>query len=73
MLPVDDLDVKKANGLLAVYVMPGTIWVKNIYLAKNLINCILNKWRRDGDSNPGEALTPTRFPSVRLKPLGHLS
>ena len=44
---------------------------KNIHLAKNLINCILNKWRRDGDSNPGEALTPTRFPSVRLRPLGN--
>jgi hypothetical protein len=30
-------------------------------------------WRRDGDSNPGGALTPTRFPGVRLKPLGHPS
>ena len=30
-------------------------------------------WRRDGDSNPGEALTSTRFPGVRLKPLGHPS
>ena len=31
------------------------------------------KWRRDGDSNPGGASTPTRFPGVRLKPLGHPS
>ena len=31
------------------------------------------KWRRDGDSNPGGAFTPTRFPGVRLKPLGHPS
>ena len=30
-------------------------------------------WRRDRDSNPGYAFTHTRFPSVRLKPLGHLS
>gem|GEM_PF-5770347 len=30
-------------------------------------------WRREGDSNPRGALTPTRFPGVRLKPLGHLS
>ncbi len=33
---------------------------------------VLN-WRRDRDSNPGYAFTHTRFPSVRLKPLGHLS
>jgi hypothetical protein len=30
-------------------------------------------WRRDWDSNPGYSLKYTRFPSVRLKPLGHLS
>ena len=30
-------------------------------------------WRRDRDSNPGEEFTSTRFPGVRLKPLGHLS
>ena len=30
-------------------------------------------WRREWDSNPRGALTPTRFPSVRLKPLGHPS
>ena len=30
-------------------------------------------WRREWDSNPRYALTYTRFPSVRLKPLGHLS
>ena len=37
------------------------------------VNSLVRKWRRDGDSNPGGALTPTRFPGVRLKPLGHLS
>ena len=30
-------------------------------------------WRRGRDSNPRYALTHTRFPSVRLKPLGHPS
>ena len=35
--------------------------------------CAEGVWRRDGDSNPGGALTPTRFPGVRLKPLGHPS
>jgi hypothetical protein len=29
------------------------------------------KWRRGWDSNPRYGLTYTRFPSVRLKPLGH--
>ena len=31
------------------------------------------KWRREWDSNPRYAFTYTRFPSVRLKPLGHPS
>ncbi len=30
-------------------------------------------WRRERDSNPRGAYTPTRFPGVRLKPLGHPS
>ena len=30
-------------------------------------------WRREWDSNPRYAYTHTRFPSVRLQPLGHLS
>jgi hypothetical protein len=34
----------------------------------------LNKiWRREWDSNPRYSFPHTRFPSVRLKPLGHLS
>ena len=33
----------------------------------------INYWRREWDSNPRYACTHTRFPSVRLKPLGHLS
>jgi site-specific DNA recombinase len=31
------------------------------------------KWRKEWDSNPRYAFTHTRFPSVRLKPLGHPS
>jgi hypothetical protein len=30
-------------------------------------------WRREGDSNPRYGHPYTRFPSGRLKPLGHLS
>ena len=30
-------------------------------------------WRREWDSNPRKSYPLTRFPSVRLKPLGHLS
>jgi hypothetical protein len=33
----------------------------------------LKEWRRDRDSNPGYPFEYTRFPSVRLQPLGHLS
>ncbi len=33
----------------------------------------LGIWRRERDSNPRGAFTPTRFPSVRLQPLGHPS
>src|SRR5204862_7238664 len=31
------------------------------------------KWRREWDSNPRYGFPHTRFPSVRLKPLGRLS
>lgn len=34
---------------------------------------IPNRWRREWDSNPRYGFPHTRFPSVRLKPLGHLS
>ena len=37
------------------------------------MNGIRNIWRREWDSNPRYSLKYTRFPSVRLKPLGHLS
>ena len=65
----------------------GGQWAGNIFYAK-IISQIQGEawdmpgvkmtwfegvWRRDGDSNPGGAFTPTRFPGVRLKPLGHPS
>lgn len=34
---------------------------------------ITGHWRREWDSNPRYGFPHTRFPSVRLKPLGHLS
>ena len=34
---------------------------------------VLEHWRRGWDSNPRYGFPYTRFPSVRLKPLGHLS
>ena len=34
---------------------------------------IWSDWRREWDSNPRYGFPHTRFPSVRLKPLGHLS
>src|SRR4051794_23167429 len=40
-------------------------------LALNLPQC--ERWRREWDSNPRYSFPHTRFPSVRLKPLGHLS
>ena len=33
----------------------------------------LRMWRRERDSNPRYGCPHTRFPSVRLRPLGHLS
>ena len=33
----------------------------------------MTRWRREWDSNPRYSFPHTRFPSVRLKPLGHLS
>src|SRR5437588_410838 len=34
---------------------------------------LMTCWRREWDSNPRYGFPHTRFPSVRLKPLGHLS
>ena len=43
------------------------------YLSLGSSNPPKKTWRTDRDSNPGDSLLPTRFPSVRLRPLGHLS
>ena len=47
------------------------LWEKNSQSRK--FNDFNGHWRREWDSNPRYAFTYTRFPSVRLKPLGHLS
>ena len=39
----------------------------------NFVNKLFIKWRRERDSNPRNGFPFTRFPSVRLQPLGHLS
>jgi hypothetical protein len=41
--------------------------------AKSALDQSLKDWRRGWDSNPRYGFPYTRFPSVRLKPLGHLS
>ncbi len=38
-----------------------------------VFNCYSEVWRRGWDSNPRLSFPNTRFPSVLLKPLGHLS
>ena len=42
-------------------------------LASSREYCALKDWRRERDSNPRYGFPYTRFPSVRLQPLGHLS
>ena len=44
-------------------------------VSRPTINKILKqiRMRRERDSNPRDSFLPTRFPSVRLQPLGHLS
>ena len=44
----------------------GLLWISLDFSGKG-------DWRREWDSNPRYSLKYTRFPSVRLKPLGHLS
>ena len=43
---------------------------KKRHLAETVLNI---RWRRGRDSNPREALTPTRFPVAPIRPLWHLS
>src|SRR5258706_10628394 len=37
------------------------------------VPCLRGEWRREWDSNPRYGYPYTRFPSERLKPLGHPS
>ncbi len=54
----------------------GPIWgpLRTINQLIIIIQCLIrSRWRREWDSNPRYGFPHTRFPSVRLKPLGHLS
>ncbi len=51
-------------------------WLLQALVANGGVNSVPTqglKWRTEWDSNPRYLLQYTRFPSVRLKPLGHLS
>ncbi len=66
--------VEVADG--EVRIMGSKSRLLQVLTGKNGINSVPTqglKWRREWDSNPRYALTHTRFPSVRLKPLGHPS
>ena len=45
----------------------------SLQLLSNQIYINIKMWRRERDSNPRNGFPFTRFPSVRLQPLGHLS
>jgi hypothetical protein len=53
----------------------GGMWHNPRLLQKNKMMSVVyvSRWRREWDSNPRYSFPHTRFPSVRLKPLGHLS
>jgi site-specific DNA recombinase len=66
--------VEVADG--EVRIMGSKSGLLQVLTGKKGVNSVPTQglnWRRDRDSNPGYAFTHTRFPSVRLKPLGHLS
>ena len=58
--------------------LDSTDYIKTISICSPLISQYLGTsihdiWRRERDSNPRNSFLFTRFPSVRLQPLGHLS
>ena len=56
-----DLLTETNTAVIEVKGLNGAIQAKN------------GEWRRERDSNPRDGCPPTRFPSVRLRPLGHPS
>ncbi len=66
--------VEVADG--EVRIMGSKTRLLQVLTGKNGVNSVPTqglKWRKEWDSNPRYAFTHTRFPSVRLKPLGHPS
>ena len=51
----------------------GKEWGKRFCRTQSFQGLGWNNWRRERDSNPRDGFPPTRFPGVRLRPLGHLS
>ena len=77
----DSRDVDYRNlaspGRLAVPFQIARMVERSRYLIRTLVlnrsKLRLGIWRRGWDSNPRLSFPNTRFPSVLLKPLGHLS
>jgi hypothetical protein len=60
------------SGTDAIIEKPHFIGRFSAYQMTEKLGCWY-RWRREWDSNPRYGFPHTRFPSVRLKPLGHLS
>jgi hypothetical protein len=59
------INIDMGYGGLALVLQAGRDWQEDVVA--------YSPWRREWDSNPRYGFPHTRFPSVRLKPLGHLS
>ncbi len=58
------------NALLVLFFQKN---YKKFFFFEKKTQKTFDCWRKEWDSNPRYAFTHTRFPSVRLKPLGHPS
>src|SRR2546429_9015243 len=69
-----DIAARSASGLTMSLGGAEDIYTFGVNKCNQSVDKFQHKcWRRDRDSNPGYPLRYTRFPSVRLQPLGHLS
>ena len=70
----DGIRVWAVNQLLRVEVSKLLTQIQDAKPKLSSVNSMAEaSWRREWDSNPRYPLRYTRFPSVRLQPLGHLS
>src|SRR5919201_3258360 len=69
------LNGAKATALMMGLAMAQPVLTGNYRSPRNRACCseFLRGWRREWDSNPRYGFPYTRFPSVRLQPLGHPS